>query len=209
MLFCSTLPYLFWGWRRYKDLHEEVEVRRKAEERARELAERDALTGCLNRRSGPAAIEHLRATLEGTHREIAVMMIDLDNFKQINDLNGHQMGDRILTTVARRVRRALPEGGILARIGGDEFVCAVPFVSNARGDVDDLVAVLIDTVSAPIDSNQMTVETTVSVGISQSGSAFTTPDCSDADALIHRADIAMHQARKRGRNRFYWFEPQM
>jgi len=203
-----NIALLLFGWRRYKDLHVEVEVRREAEERARELAERDPLTGSLNRRSGPPAMEQLRASLEGTHREIAVMMIDLDNFKQINDLNGHQMGDKVLTTVAARISDTLPEEGILARIGGDEFAFAVPFDYNAREEVDDLVATLIRVVSAPIEANQMSVEATVSIGIAQSGSAYAQVEA-DADALIHRADIAMYHAKKRGRNRYYWFEPQM
>ena len=204
-----NIALLIFGWRRYKDLHNEVEERRVAEKRARELAERDPLTGCLNRRSGPPAMEALRASLGGTHREIAVMMIDLDNFKQINDLNGHQMGDRVLTTVARRISEVLPEGGILARIGGDEFACAVPFAYNARDEVDDLVAIIIRSVSAPIEGNQMSVEATISVGIAQSGGNFAVQPDADADALIHRADIAMYHAKKRGRNRYYWFEPQM
>ncbi len=204
-----NIALLIFGWRRYKDLHTEVEVRRVAEKRARELAERDPLTGCLNRRSGPPAMERLRSMLEGTHREIAVMMIDLDNFKQINDLNGHQMGDRVLTTVARRIRDALPEDGLLARIGGDEFACAVPFDYNAREEVDDIVTAIIRSVSAPIESNQMTVEATISIGVAQSGGNFAVQPEADADALIHRADIAMYHAKKRGRNRYYWFEPQM
>lgn len=204
-----NIALLLFGWRRYRDLHNEVEVRRQAENRARELAERDPLTGCLNRRSGPPAMEQLRQALEGTPRELAVMMIDLDNFKQINDLNGHQMGDTVLTAIARRIAECLPEEGILARIGGDEFSCAIPFEHNRREDVDDLVAIIIRSVSAPVESNRMTVEATVSVGLAQTGSKYMRPESVDAEALIHRADIAMYHAKKRGRNRYYWFEPQM
>ena len=204
-----NIALLLFGWRRYRDLHNEVEVRRAAERRARELAERDPLIGCLNRRSGPPAIEKLRASLVGTHREVAVLMIDLDNFKQINDLNGHQMGDTVLKTVALRIAEVLPEDGILARIGGDEFACALPFDHHAREDIDELVANMIRTVSAPVKANEMTVEATVSVGIAQSGGSHAPQSAADAEALIHRADIAMYHAKKRGRNRCFWFEPQM
>ena len=204
-----NIALLIFGWRRYKDLHAEVEVRRAAEERARELAERDPLTGCLNRRSGPPAIEDLRQSLQGTDREVAAMMIDLDNFKQINDLNGHQMGDKVLTTIARRIADALPAGGILARIGGDEFACAVPFDYNAREQVDELVAAIIGKASAPIECNRLSVEATVSVGLAQTGGRLQDGAEVDAEALIHRADIAMYHAKKHGRNRYYWFEPQM
>ncbi len=204
-----NIALLIFGWRRYKDLHTEVAVRREAEERARELAERDPLTGCLNRRSGPPALERLREAWVGTHRQIAVLMIDLDNFKQINDLNGHQLGDRVLTTIASRIADSLPKGGVMARIGGDEFVCGIPFDHNARESVDNLVSTIIRNTSAPIESNQMSVEATVSIGIAESGGAYARGNTMDAEALIHRADIAMYHAKKRGRNRYYWFEPQM
>ena len=204
-----NIALLLFGWRRYRDLHNEVKVRRVAERRARELAERDALIGCLNRRSGPPAIEKLRASLVGTHREVAVLMIDLDNFKQINDLNGHQMGDTVLKTVAHRIEEVLPEDGILARIGGDEFACALPFDRNARESIDELVAIIIRAVSAPVRANEMSVEATVSIGIAQSGGSHAPQPPADAEALIHRADIAMYHAKKRGRNRCFWFEPQM
>ncbi|WAT18630.1 EAL domain-containing protein [Aurantiacibacter sp. MUD11] len=204
-----NIALLIFGWRRYKDLHHEVEVRRQAEERARELAERDPLTGCLNRRSGPPAMEALREELKGTHRELAVLMIDLDNFKQINDLNGHLMGDTVLSTVAERIQELLPEKAVLARIGGDEFACAFPFDYDARDQVEEAVARIISHVSAPIAANQMSVEATVSIGLAQSGAMYLPDSEPDAEALLHRADIAMYQAKNRGRNRFYWFEPQM
>ncbi len=204
-----NIALLIFGWRRYRDLHKEIRVRREAEERARRLAERDPLTGCLNRRSGPPALEALRTALADTDREIAVMMIDLDNFKQINDLNGHQLGDRVLTTIARRIEDTLPHDGVVARIGGDEFVCGVPFDHNARNAVDNLVAMIVRNTSAPIESNQMTVEATVSVGIAESGAKYAGGGTMNAEALIHRADIAMYHAKKRGRNRYYWFESQM
>ena len=204
-----NIALLIFGWRRYRDLRKEIQVRRDAEERARKLAERDALTGCLNRRSGPPALEALRTALTDSDRKIAVMMIDLDNFKQINDLNGHQLGDRVLTTIARRIEDTLPHDGVMARIGGDEFVCGVPFDHNARDTVDNLVAMIVRNTSAPIESNQMSVEATVSIGIAESGAKYATGDEMNAEALIHRADIAMYHAKKRGRNRYYWFESQM
>nr|WP_305959345.1 EAL domain-containing protein [Aurantiacibacter sp. 219JJ12-13]MDP5262725.1 EAL domain-containing protein [Aurantiacibacter sp. 219JJ12-13] len=204
-----NIALLIFGWRRYRDLHAEILERREAEARARELAERDPLTGSLNRRSGPPAMEKLREDLNCSNRHLAVMMIDLDNFKQINDLNGHRMGDEVLATVAARVRAALPSDGILARIGGDEFACAVPFDPHARELVDDLVLNIISQVSAPVEANNMIVEATVSIGLAHSAEDLSSEAPADAEQLIHRADIAMYHAKKRGRNRHYWFEPQM
>lgn len=204
-----NIALLIFGWRRYNDLHREVDERRAAERRARDLAERDPLTGCRNRRSGVPAMEGLLQQLAGTAREMAILMIDLDNFKTINDLNGHQMGDRVLTTVAERLHESLPEGAILARIGGDEFACALPFDFDAQNHVNEVVASLIKRVSAPIACNESSIEATMSVGIARTGTEFGKATGEDAEVLLHRADIAMYHAKKRGRNRSYWFEPQM
>lgn len=222
-----NIALLIFGWRRYKELNLEVIDRRRAEERARELAQTDPLTGCLNRRSGPDAIADICKTAAAEGRDIAVLMVDLDDFKQINDLNGHQMGDRVLTCVVKRIRSLLPADGVIARIGGDEFICALPFDPKAKESVDQFVEALITKVSRPIEHNRCCVEATVSVGIAALGSDAL--DCEtkveptsyagegeeprqgdpQSEALIHRADIAMYHAKKRGRNRFFWFEPQM
>ena len=209
---------LIFGWRRYKDLSCEVAERRRAEAKARELAEIDPLTGCLNRRSGTPAIEQLYATSRERHREVAVFMIDLDCFKQINDLNGHRVGDRVLTTIAMRIKSLLPSEGVIARIGGDEFVCAMSYEAHAQNCVEQLAAQLISTVSAPIEDEHTYVEPTISLGISitagERDDSITAGERDDdyarqAETLIHRADMAMYQAKNRGRNRYCWFEPQM
>src|SRR5687768_17732233 len=106
-----NIALVIFGWRRYADLQREVIERRKAEAWAQELASVDPLTGCLNRRSGVPAITALLADATARQRDLAVLMVDLDNFKQINDLNGHAMGDSVLTETARRIAALLPEDG--------------------------------------------------------------------------------------------------
>ncbi|KLI63359.1 diguanylate cyclase [Aurantiacibacter marinus] len=202
-----NVALIIFGWRRYNELRREVEERRRAEDRARKLAERDPLTGCLNRRSGPAAIDALCAASHEKQQQIAVLMIDIDNFKQINDLNGHRAGDRVLTTIADRIGAQLPQDGVLVRIGGDEFACAIPYSSSAQDRVDALVNSIIRSVSASIEDGEARIETTISVGIVHN--ADDGEHTLSADRMIHRADIAMYHAKKRGRNRHYWFEPQM
>lgn len=204
-----NIALVIFGWRRYADLQREVAERRRAEAWAQELAAIDPLTGCLNRRSGVPAIAALQAEAAAQRREIAVLMVDLDNFKQVNDLHGHSMGDCVLTETAGRITALLPEGGVLARIGGDEFVCAVPYDLAARDAVDRLAARLVEAVSSPIEERDALLEATVSIGIAATGDRTPTGETLDAEALIHCADIAMYHAKKRGRNRFYWFEPQM
>jgi diguanylate cyclase (GGDEF)-like protein len=201
-----NIALLIFGWRRYNELHREVAERRRAEEHARELAELDPLTGCLNRRSGSPAIDALIGNARQRGLDVAVMMVDLDNFKQINDLNGHKTGDRVLVEVADRLRAQLPDGGIVARIGGDEFVCALAHEPGRTDRLDELADRLIESVAVPIDGGDLPVEATLSIGIAGTGDAEAELG---SEALIHRADIAMYQAKKRGRSRYFWFEPQM
>ena len=200
-----NIALLIFGWRRYADLQREVTERRKAEARAHELASIDPLTGILNRRSGGPAIDSLLGEAHRKQRDVAVVMVDLDNFKQINDLNGHGMGDKVLAETAKRIAVLLPDGGVMARIGGDEFVCALAYEPDARDTVDRFAGRLIEAVSQPIEDRDLCLEATVSIGIATSGE----DEAADSETLLHRADIAMYHAKKRGRNRFYWFESQM
>ncbi len=202
-----NIALLIFGWRRYKDLNREVNVRRRAEAQARELAERDPMTGFLNRRSGPLAIEVLRDETRERGQEIAVFLIDLDNFKQINDLNGHGAGDNVLVTIAERIAAELPQGSLRIRIGGDEFACAVPFDYQLKDRMEALADKLVRTASAPVDHNGIQLEVTISLGIAHT--ATDAEGALSAEKLIHRADIAMYHAKKRGRNRYFWFERQM
>ncbi|TIX52161.1 EAL domain-containing protein [Alteraurantiacibacter aquimixticola] len=204
-----NIALLIFGWRRYSDLRREVHERRRAEATARQLAETDALTGCLNRRSGVPAIDQLLHRARITERETAVFMIDLDNFKQINDLNGHQMGDHVLATIATRLRETLPAGSVLARIGGDEFICA--FIHQPKGpdEVERIATSAIGAVSSTIEEDRALVEPTCSLGIASTEQDKDENRPLDAEALIHRADIAMYHAKKTGRNRHFWFEPQL
>ncbi|WP_340586326.1 putative bifunctional diguanylate cyclase/phosphodiesterase [Erythrobacter alti] len=202
-----NVALLIFGWRRYNDLHREVLERRRAEKRARELAERDPLTGCLNRRSGPPAIDALVRGARERQQEVAVVMIDIDNFKQINDLNGHRTGDHVLTTIANRIDAELPTDSVLIRIGGDEFACAFAFHHHARDRADSIAEAIIKKVSAPVEDTETHIETTISVGLTRTDPSSDVT--ASADRMIHCADIAMYHAKKRGRNRHYWFESQM
>ena len=200
-----NVALILFGWRRHSDLTSEVAERRRAEAQARLLAETDPLTGCLNRRSiGPAA-DRLIAQTAARGEAVAVIMLDLDKFKQVNDLNSHAAGDALLAEAARRICDLLPEHALLARIGGDEFACVVPYAPGSPEQLDRLAAGLIAAISRPVKFRGLEIGTTVSAGIAapQPGTA------ADALALLHNADIAMYAAKKHGRNRSCWFEPAM
>ena len=204
-----NIALIIFGWRRYRELTREVGERRKAEEQACLLAQTDPLTGCLNRRSVGPATDLLLDAANRKGKEIAFLMFDLDNFKTINDINGHLAGDALLVETARRVRRLLPDGAVLARIGGDEFACVVLYDPAHSEVIDQLADNMIDKVAEPHDHDGLSMEVTVSIGIVSSGGAQASDGRIDAQALLHYADIAMYHAKKQGRNRHYWFEPTM
>ncbi|HEY7806112.1 MAG TPA: EAL domain-containing protein [Croceibacterium sp.] len=204
-----NIALVIFGWRRYEELRREVGVRRQAEQTARTLAETDPLTGCLNRRGVTPAIGQMLDAARGQDQEVALFLIDLDNFKAINDRCGHSAGDAVLVETGRRVQQLLPRDGVCARMGGDEFACAFPFDAGDRARADRIAAEFLGAISAPIQFADLTIDVTVSVGLASShqpGAAVASPD---AEMLIHWADIAMYHAKKHGRDRHAWFEPQM
>ena len=205
-----NIALILLGWQRYKALNKELSEVRLSEEEARRLAHIDHLTGSHNRRSFQIALDEMLRHPQDEKSALAAIAVDLDNFKQINDLNGHQGGDLVLKTVARRIEQALPEGGMIARLGGDEFVCVAPYLTQIPDRIEQIAARMIDSVSSPIDIDGQDVEVTMSVGIASSVHLDPEGDrASKAHQLMHKADIAMYHAKKQGKNRFYWFEPSM
>ncbi|WP_336976830.1 putative bifunctional diguanylate cyclase/phosphodiesterase [Altererythrobacter fulvus] len=205
-----NIALIIFGWRRYAELSNEVRERRRAEEKAQQLAQTDALTGLLNRRCFIPAAASLVTEVAETNNGVAVLMVDLDNFKQINDIHGHKGGDIALTEVARRISAMMPVGGTVARLGGDEFACVVPYERRMPDKLDQLAAGLIDAVRAPIKTGSKDIETSLSIGIArtiENPDPETAEEC--AQTLLHHADIAMYHAKKRGRNGYAWFEPTM
>ena len=200
-----NIALVIFGWRRYKMLSTEVGAHRKSEREARTLAEQDPLTGCLNRRSIGTAIEALISQAQSRGEALAFVMLDLDRFKQINDMNGHAAGDLMLCEAASRIRGALPSGALLARLGGDEFAVIISFCGTQPEKIDRLVETLIAEVAMPVTYGNLELETTISAGICQTEAA----DGIDPKTLLHMADIAMYHAKGHGRNRFAWFEPSM
>ena len=204
-----NIALLIFGWRRYDELRREVGIRREAEEHARTLSETDPLTGCRNRRGVTPAIDALLGAAGENGHEIALLLIDLDNFKTINDRCGHKAGDAVLVETAVRIERLLPPDGIFARMGGDEFACAFSFQAGDRARADRLAADIVGAIASPVVVADLTIDVTVSVGLAasrQPGSGVSLPD---AEMLVHWADIAMYHAKKHGRDRHAWFEPQM
>jgi len=199
-----NIALMLFGWRRYRDLAAEVVERTHAEERAQMLAAKDPLTGLLNRRSLNESGTELLALAEKQGKSVAMLMIDLDHFKTINDLHGHVAGDHLLRAAAEVIVKAIPPSAIAARLGGDEFSCAFLYDAANPGLVDGIAERIVTRLSQPFELDGIHAHVSASLGIARSDS-----DCATVDALMRRSDIAMYAAKKGGQNRFTWFDGSM
>ncbi len=199
-----NIALILFGWRRYRDLAHEVEERKAAEERARTLALRDPLTGFHNRRALSEQGADLLGKTIKREKALAMLMLDLDHFKNVNDVHGHAAGDALLRAVAAEIARLMPPNALAARLGGDEFACAFPFDIGTKDSVDRVAEAIIARLAQPFDADGTFIHISVSLGIAHSAA-----DCDTIDALMRRADIAMYAAKHQGRNRFAWFDTSM
>lgn len=199
--FLLNIALILFGWRRYKDLATEIEERAAAEQLAHSLAVTDPLTGLLNRRTIEEETAELVDAAQRSEKSIAFMMLDLDNFKSINDVHGHNAGDIVLKQVAIRIASVVPPKNLLARLGGDEFACAFIFDPEQPEMVERIADDLIEAIASPIIENGTHLVVTTSIGMARYD-----PETECVDALMRQADIAMYSAKKQGRNRHCWFD---
>ncbi|MBS0479946.1 MAG: EAL domain-containing protein [Proteobacteria bacterium] len=199
-----NVALILFGWRRNRDLSRQVSERAAAEARATMLASKDPLTGFLNRRSlaeeGAAMV--LRA--ERRAKAVALMMLDLDHFKTVNDMHGHSVGDTLLRAVAEEIALILPDSALAARFGGDEFACAMLFDPGSPESVTRVAERLVSRMSQPFHIDGLHLTITASIGIARSDA-----NCPSIDALLRAADIALYAAKNAGRNRHAWFDVSM
>ncbi len=179
---------------------EDVDARRSAQARIAHMAHHDALTGLANRtlfqeKLKEAVGEH------GQPVDCAVLCIDIDRFKLVNDTLGHAVGDALLVAVGERLARTIQEGDVLARLGADEFGIVQRSASQPTA-ASSLASQIIDALGVPYDIGGQSVVVGASVGIALA-------DGEDADSVLKNADIALHRAKEDGQGRFCFFEPAM
>lgn len=180
----------------------DISERKALEEQLRQLAFHDPLTLLANRNLFRDRVQHALALAQRGQSCVAVMFLDLDNFKNINDSLGHDAGDRLLQAVAQRIVKTTRSSDTVARLGGDEFAVLVEgIVKSTEGE--RLADALIAALDLPFTLDGMEVHVGASIGV-----AFSAPEAG-AESLLSNADIAMYHAKAAGKNRFITFQPQM
>ncbi len=165
------------------------------------LARTDVVTGLANR----AGLNHMLAetvTGAGSDTMLGLFWLDLDRFKEVNDLLGHTVGDRVLAEVARRLRAVAPDGATVARFGGDEFIMVCPVES--RHACEQLAARVLENATRPLRIDAERLEVPASMGV-----AILPEDGADVDALMQCADLALYHAKAGGKNHNRFYDPAM
>ncbi|MHB8787863.1 MAG: EAL domain-containing protein [Thauera sp.] len=187
----------------YAALFTDISRLKETEARIRDLAYYDPLTGLPNRRLLEDRLQVELAHAARLRCRLAVMFVDLDRFKRINDSLGHEVGDKLLVEIARRLRANLREDDTVARMGGDEFLV---ILNNLSGPDEAAMMArrLVGALRRPVQVEGRELVVTTSLGIS-----IYPDDSQDANTLIKHADVAMYRAKDEGRNSFQLFEPAM
>ena len=199
-----NLALILLTWRRTNALSDDIHVYRQAEARAQHLAITDPLTNLFNRRAIKDRTAELSARASRRGKSVAFLMIDLDGFKKVNDIYGHDCGDLLLREIADRMRDVVPPSSVLARLGGDEFGICVMFEPEYPETIDHIAEELVDAIARPVPLSDSSQTVTASIGISRPEH-----DCDSIEMLMRRADIALYAAKKSGRNRYSWFDSGM
>ncbi len=196
--FLAGLLYMVLLVVRTRGLRLELLLRRRAESEATQLARHDSLTGLVNRRTFADQIA-ARTPRLAPGNEISLLMLDLDRFKPVNDTYGHEGGDAVLVTIARRLERLAGENSVIARIGGDEFACLIEHPAGSLLPVETAEAIL-GAVARPIQLRGGLAEVSASVGL-----VTCAPGGSDAEEMLRAADFAMYRAKRSGRSSYCVF----
>ena len=195
----AALGVLVWAVVLRARVEQQAILLRESEGRFRHMALHDALTGLATRL---LLYDRLGVALEHAKRRrtaLAVLMVDLDRFKEVNDTYGHQAGDEVLRVAAKRLLLTVRKEDTVARLGGDEFVVLLPDLIDPRA-ADAVAAKIVETLAVPVSVHGLEVPVSVSVGVCSAGA-----EDIDADALMRNADAALYRAKERGRNCFQVF----
>ena len=196
-----NVALLLFSWRRFAEFRAEAGKRRAAEEKLAVIARRDPLTGLLSRQSFLEDAASLLRQARKRGRAVAFLMIDLDHFRTINDVNGIAIGDAFLKRTAAIVAAELPNGAVTTRLGADEFAA---LMLGERAEVDACAERLVSELGERAEIGGVSVHSGASIGV-----ATADEGCTTLEKLMRRADIAMYASKNAGRNRYQWFDASM
>lgn len=188
---------------RYISIHLDITEQKNAEERIWKQANFDALTNLPNRRLFRDRLSQEISRLSRLKDSLALLFIDLDKFKEINDTLGHEWGDHLLVEAAKRISNCVRQADTVARLGGDEFTVILPGLSESRR-TDQVAQAIVDALRRPFMLNGQTLHISGSVGVT-----LFPADAEEIDELIRNADQAMYVAKGLGRNQFSYFTATM
>lgn len=183
--------------------HTDITSRKMLESRLENLAHFDPLSNVPNRTLFNDRLKIALSYAKRKRKLLAVMFIDLDLFKEINDLHGHETGDVVLKKVSRQLASCVRESDTVARMGGDEFVILLPIINNER-DAISVASKILEAIAQPIQVEKLNLRVTCSIGI-----AIYPKHAQDEKLLVINADMAMYQAKKGGKNRARFFDETM
>jgi diguanylate cyclase (GGDEF)-like protein len=178
----------------------DITALKEAEAQIRQLAYYDTLTGLPNRRLLLDRLNHALTQARRFGRSMAVMFLDLDHFKQINDAFGHSAGDELLIQAAQRLAACVRAGDTVARPGGDEFIIVLTEVSHPL-DAARVAEKIIDAFATPVPVDDQRIPVTISIGIA----LYPVNGSDDVEELMIKADMAMYEAKEAGRNAYRFF----
>ena len=184
-------------------LTEEISERKKLEQRLWQLAKLDSLTGLPNRLQFNERLESLLAAATGGGQKVAVGLIDVDRFKETNDVLGHAAGDDLLKEVGARLEAALLPYGTIARLGGDEFAVLIPMHGDGLR-LDNAVAAMFAPLAQPVELAGVQHRCTISLGLT-----IFPDDATSASDLLKNADLALYRAKDLGRDQYQFYVPEM
>jgi len=175
---------------------QDIDSQKKAEEELKYFAYHDVLTGLANRKQLEAAFEMALTYAQRHNTYIAILFLDLDNFKEINDQHGHEIGDLLLLEVAARLRATVRASDILVRLGGDEFVIALTELADKQQAIS-VAKKIIDAITVPMTLKEHKIQVTASIGIS-----LYPEDAQELKTLLKHADKALYSVKAEGKNNF-------
>jgi diguanylate cyclase (GGDEF)-like protein len=199
-----NIALLLFAWRRHRDAQRAMRARGAAEEKARQLRTRDLQTQLLNRQSLRERCETLILTAREQRGNVALMVVNLNRFKRVNEIYGEAVGDGLLQLIAGMLLALVPRNALCARLGADEFAVALPFDRPSEDKVTELAKDIATQLSQPIDLMGVSLKVSASLGISRLGF-----DCVDFSTLLRRADIAMTAAKPGEKSKPVWFDAKM